>query len=422
MAIVLDGTAGISAPGLETFGDGTALGGATNPIVSMAKGANNYVQGYIVNNTNGANSSADIVCYPSNGTDSSGWIDMGITGPTFSQAAYGITGANEGYIFMSALSGSGKTGNLVLATDSTGTQNAIKFATGGFGSTTERMRIDSSGNVGIGTSSPASKLNVSGAEANTDVASTGQAYIQSTTAYNSSPKAGLQFGVKYNASGAYIYGASIQGIKDNTTDNNYSQSLVFTTVASGGAPAERMRIDSSGNLLVGQTSQNITVAGTGFTAYQGANKWLAYVAGASSSSSDSGYSLYSTTAGAYRFYVDYGGTIHATSMVITAISDERLKENIRDLDTGLSAVMALKPRRYDWKEGKGLDKKNAAGFIAQEFETVFPDSVGTTKAGEDGIEYKNINYEELIPTLTKAIQEQQAIIEQLRADVEALKA
>jgi len=151
MAIVLNGSLGISAPGTETFGDGTALGGATNPIVSMAKGANNYVQGYVVNNTDAANSSADLVCYPSNGTDSSGWIDMGITGPTFSQAAYGITGANEGYIFMSAPSGASKTGNLVLATDSTGTQNAIKFATGGFGSTTERMRLDASGNLGVGT-------------------------------------------------------------------------------------------------------------------------------------------------------------------------------------------------------------------------------------------------------------------------------
>ena len=46
----------------------------------------------------------------------------------------------------------------------------------------------------------------------------------------------------------------------------------------------------------------------------------------------------------------------------------------------------------------------------EEFETVFPDSVGISKAGEDGIEYKNINYETLIPTLTKAIQEQQALI------------
>ena len=79
--------------------------------------------------------------------------------------------------------------------------------------------------------------------------------------------------------------------------------------------------------------------------------------------------------------------------------------------------MSLKPRRFDWKEGKGQNKKNVAGFIAQEFESVFPECVSTTLAGEDGIEYKNINHETLIPTLVKAIQEQQAIIEQLKAKV-----
>ena len=75
----------------------------------------------------------------------------------------------------------------------------------------------------------------------------------------------------------------------------------------------------------------------------------------------------------------------------------------------------------DWKEGKGQNKKNVAGFIAQEFETVFPECVSTTKAGEDGIEYKNINHETLIPTLVKAIQEQQALIESLTTRLTALE-
>jgi len=83
--------------------------------------------------------------------------------------------------------------------------------------------------------------------------------------------------------------------------------------------------------------------------------------------------------------------------------------------------MALKPRRFDWKEGKGQDKKDVAGFIAQEFEDVFPECVGTSMAGEDGIEYKNINHETLIPTLVKAIQEQQALITQLTARITALE-
>jgi len=133
------------------------------------------------------------------------------------------------------------------------------------------------------------------------------------------------------------------------------------------------------------------------------------------------YHVYSTGASAYRFYVGLGRTVFATSIVISAISDQRLKENVRDIETGLDSIMALKPRRFDWKEGKGQDKKNVAGFIAQEFETVFPECVSTSRAGADGIEYKNINHETLIPTLVKSIQEQQALITQLTARITALE-
>jgi hypothetical protein len=177
-----------------------------------------------------------------------------------------------------------------------------------------------------------------------------------------------------------------------------------------------MTLDSSGNLLVGKTATAIGTVGaelapTGFISSTLAGSTSATVT----------LAVYSTGAAAYRFYVDMAGTVYATSIVITAISDQRLKENIRDIDTGLNAIMALKPRRFDWKEGKGQDKKNVAGFIAQEFEDVFPECVGASKAGGDGIEYKNINHETLIPTLVKAIQEQQALITSLTARITALE-
>ena len=69
-------------------GNSGGLAGVTNPIVSSVGGANNYVQSYIYNTTNGVNSSADFTAYPSNGTDASGWVDLGITSLTFNQAAY----------------------------------------------------------------------------------------------------------------------------------------------------------------------------------------------------------------------------------------------------------------------------------------------------------------------------------------------
>ena len=112
--------------------DGNPLGGATNPIIASIGNANNYVQTYTINYSNTSQSSSDFVAYPNNGTDSSGWIDMGITSNSFSQAVYSTTGRNEGYLFMSAPAGSGTSGNLVISTDSTGTFNSIEFYAGGF--------------------------------------------------------------------------------------------------------------------------------------------------------------------------------------------------------------------------------------------------------------------------------------------------
>ena len=114
------------------LGTGAALAGATNPILAASGAASGYVQGYIINNTNGASSSADLVAYPSNGADAHGWVDMGITSLSYADATYTVTGPNESYIFGSAPSGSGTTGNLVYATDSTGTTNYHQWYVGGF--------------------------------------------------------------------------------------------------------------------------------------------------------------------------------------------------------------------------------------------------------------------------------------------------
>jgi len=85
--------------------------------------------------------------------------------------------------------------------------------------------------------------------------------------------------------------------------------------------------------------------------------------------------------------------------------------------------MALKPRKFDWKEGKGKDIKGDRGFIAQEFETVFPDLVDEWKdpAPEGEEPYKSVRAD-LIPILVKAIQEQQQIINDLKARIETLEA
>lgn len=189
------------------------------------------------------------------------------------------------------------------------------------------------------------------------------------------------------------------------------------TFYTGGS--ERMRIDSSGNLLVGTTNSSIT-AGDGFKLTDGGQ--APAIVSAYSTNANSSYLMYSTGAAAYRFYVRWDGVIQATSTTITGISDQRLKENVQDLDEGLAKIMALKPRRFDWKSGKGRNVKGDRGWIAQEFEQVFPDmideSLDPVPEGEEP--YKTVRAD-LLPVLVKAIQEQQQMINELRSEIAAFK-
>jgi hypothetical protein len=199
--------------------------------------------------------------------------------------------------------------------------------------------------------------------------------------------------------------------------------LVFSTTADGASsPTEAMRIDNQRNILAGGATDANVGSGTGIKILSSARMQLG---AADTTDSSIGYSMYSTGAAAYRFYVGFGGTIYATSTTISAISDRRLKENIKDLDVGLNAILALKPRRFDWKEGFGNTGKSVRGFIAQEVEEVFPDLIDEWEKGENHPEgeepYKSVR-QDLIPVLVKAIQEQQVMIAELQAEVATLKA
>lgn len=114
-------------------GPGYQLGGTTNPLSAAVGSSNAYTQSYVFNNSNGTSASADFVAYGDNSSDAHGWADLGFTSSTYADAAYTVTGPNEAYVFGSAPSGSGATGNLVYATDSTGTENAHQWYVGGFG-------------------------------------------------------------------------------------------------------------------------------------------------------------------------------------------------------------------------------------------------------------------------------------------------
>lgn len=285
----------------------------------------------------------------------------------------------------------------------TGTNHPLHFMI----NNAEKMRIDSSGNVGIGTT--AIMEDFGGGRTTLALKGTG------TADYST-----LQLGNYGTSSNGQIHGlinfydgtTSVSRIQSVRASNTSDANLVFYTAPSSGGITERMRIDSSGNLLVGKTAVNFTTVGAELRSNGQIN----------SGSTADFLNMFSTSASAYRFYVTNAGTIKATNTTISAISDQRFKENIRDLDDGLSKVMELRPRKFDWKEGKGADIKDDRGFIAQEFEQVFPDLVGEWKdeAPEGEEPYKAVS-QDLIPTLVKAIQEQQTLIESLTARIAALE-
>ena len=172
--------------------------------------------------------------------------------------------------------------------------------------------------------------------------------------------------------------------------NNY-QPIAFYIGTFGSTAAEKARIDTSGNLLVGYTSSN----------------------------------------GSYLLQVN--SQIFATSSTI-ATSDARYKENVETLSGALDVVNALRPVSFDWKEHPvhNFDRSTkTVGFLAQEVQQVLADKpylnsvikTNETKLPDESTEqFLGIAEGNLIAILTAAIKEQQSVIESLNARVAALEA
>ena len=279
--------------------------------------------------------------------------------------------------------------------------DTIAFAEGG----AEVARFDSAGNLGIGTSSPADKLEVNG-------------IIRSSTLRTGATNRTLELysGTAFNTGGAAV---AIRGSATGYNDNG----MEFYT-----SGAERMRITSSGNLLVGTTS--LPSSGPG-NAIQGIYLSTPFngIAVRTTGAADS-YECYagirnSTNGSVAAWWYNEStlvGRIAITSSATSYItsSDYRLKENIAPMTGALDKVAQLKPVTYTWK----ADGSNGQGFIAHELQEVCPDAVTGEKdaVNEDGsINPQGIDTSFLVATLTAAIQEQQAIITDLKARIETLE-
>jgi hypothetical protein len=188
--------------------------------------------------------------------------------------------------------------------------------------------------------------------------------------------------------------------------NRENGPMIFGTNNTEGA-----RIDSSGRLLVGTTSY---AGAGGFSISPALSAGAAQVA----------FNRSSTTAESYPVdFLNGGSTVGFISYTNTAVayvtaSDYRLKENIAPMTGALAKVAALKPVTYTWK----ADGSAGEGFIAHELAEICPAAVTGEKDAMDAEgkpQYQGIDVSFLVGTLTAAIQEQQTIIESLKARLDA---
>ena len=313
-----------------------------------------------------------------------GYLDVGP-----SSGNIGKVGFDSSNVYIGSTSG---TGQIIF-------KNNISSTDAPHSSGDTKMVITDSG-VGIGTLSPSTSLEVIGSATlgTSSVGTNNTAPTALVLRHQSDQTSGFNddfgVGMKFNAdasNGGYATFAEILATQKGT-----GYQLRFKI---GGS--EKMALQSD-SLLVGTTSA-AQDSGAGVKLITGTNGRV-FVQGASHTSGE-GYSLHAN--GSYRFYVSYSGAIASTSTSITGISDVSLKENIRDLDKGLETILALQPRRFDWKNGDGND---IMGFVAQEVKTVLPELVHDYKYNDEETKL-GLKMGDMVPSLVKAIQEQQALIE-----------
>jgi hypothetical protein len=257
--------------------------------------------------------------------------------------------------------------------------DTVALTTGG----SERMRVDSSGNVGIGVTANATvKLDVNGPIASR-AALTADQTSAGVIAYNSTTTQLIS------------YGSAVTG---GTMD--------FYTGLGGVTPTIRMRIDSLGDVQIGTTTSAGKLSlGWNSAAQQG------FVLRTTAATFAGSPVVFQTSAGATAGFISQTAT---PSVAYNTTSDYRLKENVQPMVGALGKIAQLNPVTYTWKS----DGSGGQGFIAHELQAVVPDCVTGEKDAVDADgkpQHQGVDTSFLVATLVSAIQELTARIAALEA-------
>jgi hypothetical protein len=259
---------------------------------------------------------------------------------------------------------------------------ALVFYTGS--SLAERMRLDSSGNLGLGvtpsawgTYAKALQFGYGAIDCNISVGymrMLNNAYESSTNAFNyQTTNAAAMYSQNLGSHGWYTAPSGTAG-----------NAITFT---------QAMTLDTSGNLLVGTTSAfgspGVTIAAVGVVQAERNNICLVL----NRTSSDGDIAV-------FRRSGTQVGSVSVTTVatLYNTTSDQRLKTNIQDAEDAATLIDAIQVRQYDWKSDGSHQRY---GFIAQELVTVAPEAVHQPA---DPDEMMAVDYSKLVPMMVKEIQ------------------